>query len=345
MNKLNIDRQESEVLNRAITHWENDGLLNYEQANSLRQSIMVKGFDWMRLAKYSFWIALFCGLVAVGSLLINDSILTFIRSLYNIPDFVLCIIASIAAFLSFYFGHYWSIKHPEKVFSNQTFIFFGISFTAVAIIFLGKTFDNHSGHFSLLILLGSIIYGVLAFRLQSRFIWIFTLIALGCWYGAETGYQTNWAYYFLGMNYPLRFFVFGFLIVCFCFLLNNKKWFNPFSELTYIAGLVYFFLALWILSLIGNLDNLDTWWHIKQINLIYWSIFALTIGIGTLIYGLKSGDAIAREFGITFVLILIYTKYFEFLWIPTNKALFFSILALSFWLIGRKAEKIWNIKK
>jgi len=61
-------------------------------------------------------------------------------------------------------------------------------------------------------------------------------------------------------------------------------------------------------------------------------------------YGLKSNDVIAREFGITFLIIALYTKYFEYFWNQTNMAVFFLILAASFWLIGRKAEKIWNLK-
>jgi hypothetical protein len=65
---------------------------------------------------------------------------------------------------------------------------------------------------------------------------------------------------------------------------------------------------------------------------------------GFLLYGLKSNDTIAREFGITFLIIFLYTKYFEYFWDHTNKTLFFGILAASFWLIGRKAEKIWNLK-
>jgi len=65
---------------------------------------------------------------------------------------------------------------------------------------------------------------------------------------------------------------------------------------------------------------------------------------GFLLYGLKNRDMIAREFGITFLLIFIYTKYFEYFWDQTNKTLFFAILGFSFWLIGRRAEKIWNLK-
>jgi len=37
-------------------------------------------------------------------------------------------------------------------------------------------------------------------------------------------------------------------------------------------------------------------------------------------------------------------EVFEYFWDATHKAIFFSILAVSFWLIGSKAEKIWNLE-
>jgi hypothetical protein len=179
--------------------------------------------------------------------------------------------------------------------------------------------------------------------MDSRLIWLFALISLGSWFGSETGYQTHWGNYFLGMNYPLRFVVFGVLIVTATFILRQKKWFSHFADVTYVAGLLYFFLSLWVLSLFGNVANIDQWWLVKQISLFYWGIIAAVFYGGFMLYGLKSNDMIAREFGITFLIILIYTKYFEYFWSNTSKPLFFAILAVSFWFIGRKAEKIWNV--
>jgi len=177
----------------------------------------------------------------------------------------------------------------------------------------------------------------------SRLIWLFALVSLGSWFGTETGYQTNWALYFLGMNYPLRFVLFGLLLVAACYLLKNKKWFSFFWELTYVVGMLYLFMSLWLLSIFGNYGSLDAWWQIKQLSLFYWGIISAVVAGGFLLYGLKNKDVIAREFGVTFLIIFLYTKYFEYLWDHTNKTLFFGILGLSFWLIGRKAEKIWNV--
>jgi hypothetical protein len=188
------------------------------------------------------------------------------------------------------------------------------------------------------------VYGFLAWRMKSKLIWLFALVSLGSWFGTETGYQTRWADYFLGMNYPLRFVLFGLMLVGACQVLRNRKWFAYFFEHTYVVGLLYLFLSLWMLSVFGNYGNLDVWYGVKQISFFYWGIISAVVAGGFLLYGLKNGDTIAREFGITFLIIFIYTKYFEYFWDNINKAVFFAILAASFWLIGRKAEKIWNLK-
>jgi hypothetical protein len=344
MSKLNLDKQESEFLNRAITHWQQENMLDGATAENLRNSVEVKGFDWMRLAKYSFWIALFCGVIAVGSLIVNDTIIKWLKSLYYTPDIVISILSAVLAAFAFVFGRRWERRYPEKVFSNEAIIFTGVLFTACCIAYLGKTFDNGSGHYSLLFLLSVFVYGILAYRMESRMIWLFALVSLGSWFGTETGYQTHWSYYFLGMNYPLRFVLFGLMLVGSSYILKKQKWFMFFWELTYVVGLLYLFMSLWLLSIFGNLGSIDNWLHIKQISLFYWGIISGCVAGGFLFYGLKNQDVIAREFGITFLLIFIYTKYFEYFWNHTDKTVFFAILGLSFWLIGRKAERIWNFK-
>ncbi len=344
MPKLNLDKQESDFLNRVIADWEKQGLVDNEQAEQLRGSYEVKGFDWMRLAKYSFWIALVCGATSFTFLIVNDTIVNWLKKLYYTPDILISIISAVMATFLFLWGRRREKRFPEKVYSNEAVIFTGILFTACCIAYLGKTFDNGSGHYSILFLISVFVYGFLAWRLDSRLIWLFALVSLGSWFGTETGYQTQWSHYFLGMNYPLRFVAFGFILVAACHFLRNRKWFSEFWELTYVVGLLYLFLSLWLLSIFGNYGSIDSWWKIKQITLFYWGIISLAIAGGFMLYGLKSKDSIAREFGITFLLIFIYTKYFEYFWDSTNHTLFFAILAVSFWLIGRKAEKIWNVK-
>src|ERR1700678_1272088 len=114
MSKLNLDKQESEFLNDSIAHWEKEHLIDADVAQKLRDSYEVKGFDWMRLAKYSFWIALICGAIAVGSLIINDTFINWLKGLYYTPDIVISVLSGIIAAAFFYFGRRWEKKSPEK---------------------------------------------------------------------------------------------------------------------------------------------------------------------------------------------------------------------------------------
>src|SRR6202012_2078137 len=96
--KLNLDKQESDFLDRVIGNWQKNGLVDDKQAEKLRNSYEVKGFDWMRLAKYSFWIALACGAVSFTFLIVNDTIVNLLKKLYYTPDIVISILAGAAAF-------------------------------------------------------------------------------------------------------------------------------------------------------------------------------------------------------------------------------------------------------
>ena len=77
---------------------------------------------------------------------------------------------------------------------------------------LGLALDTGSRHISLLLLLSFVVYAALGVLLQSNLIWIFALASLGSWMGTETGYMSGWGAYYLGMNYPLRFVLFGTLL-------------------------------------------------------------------------------------------------------------------------------------
>ena len=50
-----------------------------------------------------------------------------------------------------------------------------------------------------------------------------------------------------------------------------------------------------------------------------------------------------RGFGLTFLFINLYTRFFEYLWDSLHKAVFFAVLAVSFWLLGSKAETLWHL--
>lgn len=339
-----LDQEKSDFLEKMIAYWESENLIQEETANKLRKSYEPKLFDWRRLAQYSFWIAMACGVIALGALLIDKTLLSYIEKLYNTPNSIISLISALGAAGLFIFGFKRKKTKPELIFSNEALILSAVMLTANAIAYFGKSLGSGNNHFSILILIAVIIYAILAYVFKSRLIWVFTLISFGAWFGTETGYLSKWSWYFMGLNYPLRFVFFGFALTTSSFLLKGKKKFDHFFTTTYISGMAYLFISLWLLSIFGNYGLLEDWYSIKQISLFYWAIVSALCCIISIYIGLRYRDEIAREFGITFLFINLYSRYFEYFWDSWHKALFFLVLAISFWLIGRKAEKIWRIE-
>lgn len=341
--KLNVDKREQEAIENAITHWLDGNLIDENTAEKLRDSYEVKGFDWRRLAQYSFWIALSCIVLAFLSLFIDREILDLMSKLYDTPNIVICVICALLSFACYYLGYINKKKHPEKVFSSESLMLLGVFATASCIGYLGKVVEKENGAYSLLFFSSIVIYSVLAIKLYSKTIWAFMLIALGIWFATETAYHSGWGFKFWGMNYPLRFSLFGATLTSFALLLQ-KRWpvLRPFQQLSYVIGILYLFISLWLLSIFGNYSDLDKWVATKQFHILFWGILSTATTLLFAWYGLKRNDIVAREFGITFLFINLYTRFFEYLWDNVNRAVFFLLLALSFWLIGRKAEKIWS---
>ncbi|MBB6500636.1 DUF2157 domain-containing protein [Pedobacter cryoconitis] len=341
---MKIDQEKSDFLDEMLEHWQQENLLTPTEVERLKTSYEAKSFDWRRLAQYSFWIAMACGVISLGALLIDNKFLNYLRTLYNTPDGVISLLSAVAAGFLYKLSFKRKKTLPMQVFSNDALIFTAVMLTANAIAYMGKAIGKGDGHFSILILLSVFIYAVLAYIFKSRLIWIFVLISLGAWFGTETGYLSRDNLYFLGMNYPLRFVFFGLALTLISLSLKKVKAFSFFYDTTYICGMIYLFISLWLISVFGNFGTLDKWYGIKQISLFYWAIISAVACVTSIFVGLKFRDDIAREFGITFLFINLYTRYFEYFWDSWHKALFFSVLAGSFWLIGRRAEKIWNVE-
>lgn len=341
---MKLNKKQSTFLSNTISRWENTGEISQELAGKLRQTYTIRPFDYKRLAKYAFWFAIFSMVIAVTSILADDVLIKFIEAFFSTSPVFLSILFAIFASIAYWIGVKRKKKWPEKIFSNEAIIFIGVLLTSTSIGFLGKALDTGSGHFTVLFLLATIVYGVLAFWLPSKLVWIFSLLSLGAWFGTETGYISGWEDYFWGMNYPFRYVLFGACLVGLSHLFKEKLAHFELFQSTYIMGMLYLFLALWLLSIFGNYGDLDAWKRIKQISLIRWGFVSLIFSIGAIYIGLKKDDYVSRSFGIIFLFINLYTKYFEFLWDTIHKGIFFLVLGITFWVIGQKAEKIWSIE-
>ncbi|MDR1708420.1 MAG: DUF2157 domain-containing protein, partial [Candidatus Accumulibacter sp.] len=80
----------------------------------------------------------------------------------------------------------------------------------------------------------------------------------------------------------------------------------------------------------------------RQYELFHWAVLFGAAAVAAIWYGLKRDDGVLRGFGLTFLFINLYTRFFEYFWNSVHKAVFFAILAASFWFLGRRAETIWH---
>lgn len=343
MKKLDLSKQEKEIVDQALQHWEDTDRLSAEQVRSLRDTIQEKSFEWKVLARYAFWIALVSLVLSVLSLFADDALVRLVTSFYDAPNIVFCVVfASIA--VGFYFlGFQHKRKYPDKNFSNETMMLAGAFATAACIGFLGKVLDRETSQYTVLFLMSIGIYAFLAVKLESNLLWVFTLVALGIWFATETAYRSNWGFKFWGMNYPLRFTLFGLLLTAFSFLVQPKiASIRAFQSTSYVVGLLYTMIALWCLSIFGNYSSFDDWTQVRQFHILYWGLLAILLSLALALYGMKTKDNSARDIGFVFFILNLYTRFVEYLWDNINRTIFFLVLALSFWLVGRWAEKLWR---
>ena len=340
---MKLGKRQGKFLGKVIERWQTEGTISREEAEKLQSSFTIQTFDWKKLAKYSFWIAIVCALISVTAAVADDYIIHFIEQLFSSSNLVICIALAVFAGAFYFFGLRGRKLKPEKEFSNGALIFMGVLFTAGSIAYLGRAFDNGSKHYSILFLLAAIIYGGLGLWFPSRMVWVFALLSLGSWYGTEIGYQSGWGEYYLGMNYPLTFVFFGAGLTGAAYIFKFWKRLSLFYPSTLKMGLLYLFIALWILSIFGNYGDMDQWERVKQSSLVGWGLLFGATALVFIGIGIKTDDSITRGFGITFLFINLYTRYFEYCWNGLHKAVFFFFMALSFWVVGRWAEKIWNV--
>ncbi len=340
---MKVNKRQGQFLNDTITQWQQQQLIDNQQAQKLRHSYDVISFDWKLLAVYSFWVAIACFILSVILLIADDYLIALISRIINTPASVLAFISAIIAAGLFYFGVKRRQRYPQKTVSNEAVFFFGVLITAVTSVFLSHITIALHWRESIFILLPTIIYLIVGIQLRSVLVWLFALIGIGLLVLTETSYLAQNHYLFWGMNIPSRFTIVGMFIISASVALKRHSRLLFLQESTLFMGLLYFFNALWMLTIFGNYDSLSAWSHIKQIELWGWSVTMLLVTLSAIYYGIKNNNPLIRAFGIIFLLLCLYSRYFEYFWGTLHKAVFFAILALSFWIIGSRAEKIWQL--
>jgi hypothetical protein len=82
---MKLPPKQAAVVRDAIDQWRTTGVISDAQAAALADTSEIQIFDWRRLAKYSFWVALF-SIVSSVSAVLSDRVLTdVLAALFDAP--------------------------------------------------------------------------------------------------------------------------------------------------------------------------------------------------------------------------------------------------------------------
>ncbi|KAK6851189.1 hypothetical protein PG987_000823 [Apiospora arundinis] len=192
------------------------------------------------------------------------------------------------------------------------------------------------------ILLLAAIYGLVALLTGSNFIWSCAMVVMSYWFGAITCYF--WSMYSVYMESPARFVGLGGAVIGTSYLMREHPTTAALWTTTRIWGLLFLFVALWIQSICHS-------WSVSFFSsagpgerlrhFLHFCAFFLAAGV-SIWHGLRHDDATTKGFGLAFLGINLYTKFWEFCW-GWYKPLFFAVLAGTFAMVGKFAEELWHM--
>lgn len=335
---MQLDKKEAELIDKAIIHWKEEGIIDEVTAMKMKAGYTLED-NTNVLSTYALVASVSCGLLAFGALVMDEKWIELIRRRFGFSEVMVGLSFILLSAALVWFSYKKKKKASAVAAANEAFNITIILSLAVALAYIGRAIGYQNGNYGPILFLTAVVYGIVGAFLRSPLLWVAMLLALAGWWGAQTYYWSKGADYFIGMNYALRMTLFGLFILALRRLMIRFSRLSGFSKITRIMGWLFFLVAAWSLSILGNSRSFEVWMDIRQGRLWYWALGFTILLLVLIVYAFKKGDAFLRDTCLVFFLINIYTRYFEYFWDKTNKGLFFVILAVSFWWIGKAAEK------
>ncbi|VAW71639.1 hypothetical protein MNBD_GAMMA10-537, partial [hydrothermal vent metagenome] len=69
---MKLSKKKARIVKSAISEWAEDKVITQEQSGTLLNSYEITHFDWKRVARYSFWLAIFCIIISVSAALADE---------------------------------------------------------------------------------------------------------------------------------------------------------------------------------------------------------------------------------------------------------------------------------
>ena len=337
---MKVDKKEADILDRAIEKWQEEELIDPGLAVKLKDSYESTKGDYRTLTFYAFIAAVSCAILAFGALVLDEKWIERMRTYFAFSEFTIGFMFTALTVLFVWLLRKRKKSAPMAQLANESLSLLIALSASVAIAYFGKGFGQNERQYYYLIFAAALAFGGLGFLVQSRLLWTAMIAALCGWfagYSFEAAVETKGLLY--GLNMPLRLTLFcSVLLLLSIFVVKRIPALAYFHNNSYYVSWALLLFTAWFLSIFGHYD-LNRWFSMKQSRVLFWAIAYTLFLVAALFYAIKKKDNTLRDMVLLFLILNIYTRYFEYFWDITNKGLFFAIMALSFWFVGRKLEQ------
>jgi hypothetical protein len=193
--------------------------------------------------------------------------------------------------------------------------------------------------------LGMIFFFIIAYLMQDQIALLFGIGFLAHTVGIFTAYY--FACYVIGIKLPVIQLIVG---ICLLFVGlwhiekvrgredNFKFMFGRTYEWT---GLIFIYLALWIMSIWGITFKEGYWAEPEAVELWIANILFIAASLGAMFYGALKEDKMFFNFGLTFFIIESYTLFFSRIWATVGSAIGSLLLGVMLIITGYLLRRLW----
>ncbi len=309
------------IIRQELRQWLDDSLISQELYDSLSSRYREGSWDVSVIIRWA---------LILGAIMLGIGLVSFFLAIIESMALV-AIVLTLLCGASYYFGLSMTSRAGGRYYPKS-----GNALIAVACLLLcgdifviASFFSEDSGHWPSLLLIATALYFGIAYLHKNTLVLVFALIGLATWFGTESGYMSGWGAYFLGLNYPMRFALVSPFVVLFGYLHQRLRLFDApesFVKAYYSIGLLYVNLSLWIMSIFGNYGDIDIWRSASQWELLVFSLIWGIADVVILVIGSRFQNRMFTGYAIVFLILNLYTRYFEFFWDEMHKSLFFIVL-------------------
>lgn len=307
------------------------GMLEPEQAHALHQRYPERMWNALVLVR---WLSIFGAVsVAAGALLLANHWLAALR----VGQLALALATGGALVLARWLSARKGMPRTAAALELLASLALQGLVSLVAI-----ELSSDSGRWPALLGLHSALALGLAYLLRNRLILIHATCCFFVFFGAQTGYASGWGMYWLSMTYPLRFLALSLVVLGVAYLhaVRLRGALQSFSRVYAHAGLLALSLSLWFLSVFGVFGESVPWDDTAGERLAFSALWAL-VSVGCVWLAGAIGQRILRAYGLTFLILNLYTFYFQFVVVHTGEGWWLHLLLVggSLVAIGIKLER------